>query len=766
MLSLIFVLFSLTLARADFPDCVNGPLKSNLVCDPTANYIDRATALVDLFTLEELADNAVYNSSGVPRLGLPPYNWWSEGLHGIAETPRMEFSPPGSEFSSATSFPAPLLMSAAFDDELIHEVGAVISTEGRAFNNANRTGLDYYTPNINPFKDPRWGRGQETPGEDPFRIAQYAYALVTGLQGGVIPDPYVKVLATCKHFAGYDLENWEGNFRLSFNAVISIQDLAEYYTAPFQACVRDARAGAVMCSYNAVNGVPSCANSYLMEDIVRGYYGFSEWNGLITGDYDAVRDVFAEHNYTTSLVNTSAVTLEAGVDIDLGTVIYSTELPKAAEEHLVSEVQIRTSVIRLYSALVRLGYFDPPEKQPYRQLGWNNVNTPAAQSLALRAASSAIVLLKNDGLLPISKDKYHKIALIGPWANATTQMQSNYAGQAPYLISPLQGFRNAGFDVTYVQGTTINSTDTSGFSTALEAAKEADLIIYAGGIDNTIEAEAITTNVTDRLAITWPGNQLELVGELGALNKPLVVLQMGGGQVDSSSLKANASVNALLWGGYPGQNGGTALADVITGVTAPAGRLPITQYPAAYVDEIPMTDMVLRPSAYSPGRTYKWYTGTPVFDFGVGLHYTTFNLTWASSPPSSLDIGTLVAAGKKAGGHLDRAVAHTFGVTVHNTGHVTSDYVALLFRNTTAGPQPAPRKELVSYSRVKAVQPGKSATATLPVTLGELARVDEYGNKMLYPGTYRIWLDTTGDLDTEFQLVGQPTIISTFPQPR
>lgn len=174
------------------------------------------------------------------------------------------------------------------------------------------------------------------------------------------------------------------------------------------------------------------------------------------------------------------------------------------------------------------------------------MNTLAAQSLALRAASSAIVLLKNDGLLPIAKDKYHKIALIGPWANATTQMQSNYAGKAPYLISPLQGFLNAGFDVSYVQGTEINSTDTSGFSAALEAAEEADLIIYAGGIDNTIEAEVITTNVTDRLAITWPGNQLELVGELGVLDKPLVVLQMGGGQVDSSSLKANASVCQFL----------------------------------------------------------------------------------------------------------------------------------------------------------------------------------------------------------------------------
>lgn len=225
-------------------------------------------------------------------------------------------------------------------------------------------------------------------------------------------------------------------------------------------------------------------------------------------------------------------------------------------------------------------------------------------------------------------------------------------------------------------------------------------------------------------------------------------------------------MKALLWGGYPGQSGGAALASVITGATAPAGRLPLTQYPAAYVNEIPMTDMALRPSAHSPGRTYKWYTGTPVFEFGTGLHYTSFGLSWAASPPSSLDIGTLVAAGKKAGGHLDRAVAHTFSVNVKNTGHVASDYVALLFRNTTAGPQPVPKKELVSFARVKGVQPGKSVTATLPVTLGELARVDERGSRVLYPGTYRIWLDTTGELSAEFKLTGQQTTILTYPQPK
>jgi beta-D-xylosidase 4 len=224
-------------------------------------------------------------------------------------------------------------------------------------------------------------------------------------------------------------------------------------------------------------------------------------------------------------------------------------------------------------------------------------------------------------------------------------------------------------------------------------------------------------------------------------------------------------VNALIWGGYPGQSGGTALANIITGVTAPAGRLPLTQYPADYINEVLMTNMALRPSSSSPGRTYKWYTGTPVFEFGAGLHYTNFSLSWAAAPPTSFNIAKVVAAAQAEGGFIDLAVLHNFTLKVANTGAVASDYVALLFSNTTAGPQPAPLRELVSFTRVKDVQPGQSASAVLTVTLGQIARADENGNSVLYPGTYELWVDTTAKVKASFTLTGKQTQIVAFPQP-
>ncbi|KAA1475144.1 glycoside hydrolase family 3 protein [Dentipellis sp. KUC8613] len=746
----------LSSASAGFPDCKNGPLKDNLVCNPHAHYTDRAKAVVDEFTLDELISNSINNSTGVPRLGLPPYNWWSEGLHGVASSPGVTFAPSG-DFSSATSFPEPIIMSAAFDDDLIHSIAGIVSTEARAFNNAGRAGLDYWTPNINPFKDPRWGRGQETPGEDPYHIQRYVYQLITGLQGGVGPASF-KIIADCKHFAGYDLENWEGNERYGFDAQITTQDLAEYYTPGFQACVRDAKVGSIMCSYNAVNGVPSCANEYFLKDLVRDYYGLGndQW---ITSDCDAVGNVFTPHNYTQTLAEASAVSLKAGTDIDCGT-SYSESLGAAVNQSLVTQADLQQALYRQFNSLVRLGYFDPPESQPLRQVGWSSVNTKPAQQLAYQAAAEGIVLLKNDGTLPLSGSKKN-VAIIGPWANATKQLQGNYEGVAPFLVSPVQGFQNNGFTVQFANGTGIASSDTSGFEAALSIARAADIVIYAGGIDDSYEAEAL-----DRTDIVWPGNQLDLVDQLAGLNKTFVVLQMGGGQVDSSKLKADSRVNALIWGGYPGQSGGQALADIITGKVAPAGRLVSTQYPADYVNEIPMTNMNLRPdSSGSPGRTYKWYTGTPVYEFGFGQHYTTFSLSWASGGPKrSYSIQQLVAAARSKA-HLDLGVLDTFKVNVKNTGHTTSDYVALLFSNTTAGPSPAPLKQLVSYDRVKGVAPGRSATASLEVTLGTIARVDENGNSVLAPGTYNLWLDTDHQIPHSFELTGTSAQISNFPQP-
>ncbi|KAK7048179.1 glycoside hydrolase superfamily [Favolaschia claudopus] len=737
-----------------FPDCVNGPLAKTLVCNTSASPTARAKALISMFTTAELINNTDNASGGVPRLGLPAYNWWSEALHGVASSPGVTFAPKGQDFSFATSFPGPILMSAAFDDELIKEVATVISTEARAFNNVGRAGLDFFTPNINPFRDPRWGRGQETPGEDPFHVSQYVFNLIDGLQGGIDPEMF-KVAADCKHFAGYDIENWQGNDRTSFNAIISTQDLSSYYLPPFQSCVRDAHVASVMCSYNAVNGIPSCADTYLLQTILRDYWGFNN-ERWVTSDCDAIAN-FIDHKFSPDLPHAAATGLKAGTDVDCGST-FGNNLQQALDMSLVTKADIQTALERQYASLIRLGYFNPAASQPYRQISWNDVNTPAAQSLAHTAAVEGLTLLKNTGALPFSKS-IKSLALIGPWADATTQMQGNYEGIAPFLISPFAAAQAAGFETTLTAGTGINSNDDSGFAAAIAAARAADAVVFAGGIDNSIEAEG-----RDRDTIVWPGNQLDLISQLAAVGKPLVVLQFGGGQVDDAALKSNPNVSAILHGGYPGQQGGTAVMDVLSGKVSPAGRLPVTQYPASYVDAVPMTDMSLASSSSNPGRTYKWYTGTPTYEFGTGLSFTTFNLALQGAK-TSYSIQSLVSVGRAAGGPLDLAPFDTFNVAVHNTGKVASDFVVLGFVKTTAGPAPFPNKELVSYSRVKSVGAGQTVSAKLAVTLGSIARVGEDGSATLYPGEYTLLLDVPTGLTHSFRLTGTQEQITHWPAP-
>ncbi|KAJ7640151.1 glycosyl hydrolase family 3 C-terminal domain-containing protein [Mycena rosella] len=334
---------------------------------------------------------------------------------------------------------------------------------------------------------------------------------------------------------------------------------------------------------------------------------------------------------------------------------------------------------------ISAGYFDP------------------ADTLAYNVAAEGIVLLKNDGILPLKPAL--KIALIGPWGNETVAMQGNYFGTPPFLISPQAGAVAAGYSVTVVQGATIAGTDTSGFAAA--AAKLADVIVHAGRIDNT----------------------LSLIQMLATVGKPLVVVQFGGGQIDNTALKSNAAANLILWAGYPGQSGGTALFDVIRGKVAPAGCLPLTQYLAAHTSQVQMADMNLHPNITSgnPGRTYKWYTGTAVYPFGSGLHYTAFTLAFAITPATTYSIATLVANVASAP-FLDLGVFDTFSISVHNTGAVASDFVSLLFVTSTAGPAPHPIKELISYSRVHGVAAGATTTTQLKVTLGSISRTDANGS--------------------------------------
>jgi beta-D-xylosidase 4 len=744
-------------AQPNYPDCTAGPLSQLPICDPSLPAHVRAQSLVATLTLDEKINSTGPAIGGSPRLNLPLYVWWNEALHGVADGFGVSFADSG-EFSYATSFPAPIVLGATFNDALVRRVAEIISTEARAFANSGRAGLNYWTPNVNPFKDPRWGRGQETPGEDPLHCSRYAVEFVRGLQGGVPgadAEERPKVIATCKHFAAYDLEDWGGVSRYEFNAEVDIEDLLDYYLPPFKACAVDANVAGFMCSYNALNGVPACANRYLLQTVLREHWGWGQAPGhYITADCTAVERLEQDHHYVNSSAEAAAAALNAGVDLDCRP-SFTSYVGEALQQGLVSNHTLDRALTRAFTALVQLGYFDSPDDQPLRAIGWDSVSTSTAEAVARHVATQGTVLLKNiHGTLPLKPNG--TLALIGPYINLTTELQSNYIGRAKYIPTMIEAARELGYTVLSAQGTGINSTSTAGFEEAMYMAAKADAIIFFGGIDNTLEGETI-----DRTRIDWPGNQQELILALGKTGKAVTVVQFGGGQVDDSQLLAANSVSALIWAGYPSQSGGAGVFDILTGKVAPAGRLPITQYPTRYVDEVPMTDMSLRPGTHSVGRTYRWYDDA-VLPFGFGLHYTTFSISWAKPHFGSYDAASLVK-----GVRPESNLVGTFPLAVTNTGDVPSDYVALAFVSApNAGPQPAPIKTLVGYGRAAHIKPGETRRVDIEVTVAAIARGREDGSVVLYPGKYTLRVDVNDEYPTAgFKIHGKPQVIERFPLP-
>ncbi|KAI1635404.1 beta-glucosidase [Biscogniauxia mediterranea] len=739
-----------------FPDCSSGPLASNGVCNTELSTAERVKALVAALETDEKFKLLVSTSPGVERIGLPSYEWWQEALHGVASSPGVRFNEAG-DFSYASSFPQPILMGAAFDDDLIEAVATVVSTEARAFNNFNLTGLDFWTPNINPYRDPRWGRGQETPGEDPFHLSSYVTALIKGLQGGEDPD-ILKVVATCKHFAAYDLENWGGNERYEYDAKVNPQELAEYYMPPFEACAR-AHVGSIMCSYNALNGVPTCSSSYILQDLLRDHWNWTREYQYVVSDCDALQNVFMPHNYRATREEAVASSLLAGTDLDCGT-YYQVHLPGAYDQGIIDDAALDQAISRVYSTMVKLGYFDPADATPYRSLGFSDVFTPHAEELVRKAAEEGIVLIKNDGALPLQvpTEGNLSMALIGAWANATSDMQGNYFGVAKYLHSPYYAASQLP-NVDVIYGGVPGDPTTDGYPAALEAGAAADVIIYVDGPTTYTESED-----KDRYLIRWSGERIDIITHLASLGKPFILVQMGG-QLDDAPFLNHPNISAILWAGYPGQAGGDAIVNILMGKVAPAGRLPVTQYPAHYVNDVPMTDMGLRPNKTSgnPGRTYMWYDQATV-PFGFGLHYTTFTTTINSPQQSSWDTQELVNGCTDGVTHLDQCPFQTIPVAVSNTGSATSDFVTLGFIAGDHGPAPHPIKRLVAYQRVFNVTAGTDATANLTLTLKSLARHDDSGNLVLYPGSYSLLVDVPTQASWNFTLTGQEIVLDQWPQ--
>ncbi|OGE51043.1 hypothetical protein PENARI_c015G01191 [Penicillium arizonense] len=759
-----------------FPDCIRGPslLTENDVCCPQSSSSDRAAALVASMNITEKLGNLIEASTGSSRLGLPPYNWWNEALHGVGFSDGVDFGVnfsivtenPIGEFSYATSFATPLLLAAAFDDEMIYQVADTISTEARAFSNAGHAGLDYWTPNVNPYRDPRWGRGSETPGEDPRRIKGYAAHFLRGLGGD--QNSTKKTLTNCKHYAGYDLETWGGYSRYGFKANITMQDLVEYYLPPFQQCARDSKVDSIMCSYNMVNNTPACTNSYLINRVLRQHWNWTASSQYIVTDCGVVNETVMRTHYTSSLAEFSALMFETGIDL-VCTGGSPAAISEAYMKSLLPEKTIDASLRRQYEALVHVGYFGPNWTDPYVSLDWSAVNTPRSQALARRTAAQSMVLLKNNGTLPIPFMTHPRVALIGVYANATWEMLGSYFGVPPYYHSPLYAAQQRGLKAVYASGPSTSQNATGNWTAQIEAAKNADVVIYFGGIDVSTSSE-----LNDRSSVSWPASQLSLIKEVCALGKPCVVVQLGD-QLDDTALLNNSNVSAILWASYPGQDGGPAIFDVLTGSIPPAGRLPVTQYPTSYVDQIPMTDMGLQPQDDRPGRTY-WYYEDDVLPFGYGLHYTNFTALIqgprstrqsSSTQEDTLHLGAyhineLIAdCGSQ---HLDLCPLPPVAVAVTNTGNRRSDFVVLGFIANKLGPPPHPIKKLGAYTRVKAISPNETRSALLNLSLGDMARVTERGDRVLFPGVYKILIDVPTQSTATLELLGSETTLESWPQ--
>jgi len=727
-----------------FGNCgADSPVASAPMCNPGLGWEDRVKDLISRMSVDEKISWLANSSPEVPSAGLPNYEWWSEALHGVANSPGVHW---GGDFPYATCFPEPIGLAASFDRRLVRAVGNVISTEARAMNNAGQAGISFFTPNINLFRDPRWGRGQETPGEDPFLAGEYVRELIAGLQDGDDPR-YLKIIADCKHFAAYDLEGVGNVTRFNFDAKVSDQDMVESFLPSFEACVRDAQVASVMCSYNSVNGVPSCANEYLLQTILR-----DQWNmkGFVVSDCDAVENIFSTHHYAASLEQAAAMALQAGTDLNCGSTM-SKYIPGALQQGLVKEEQIDQALTRSIGTLFRSGFFDDPKLQPYRQLGPKDVNTPAAQQLAVRAARAGITLLKNTAspvatamTLPYNnKVATPTLALIGPFANATATQAGNYAGVvSPLFLTPLQTLQAAGFQVRYAKGCDVSGNDTSGFDAAIEIATTSWYTLFVGGIDQSVEGESL-----DRTSLELPAIQLQLLQTLaekmvGPANKPLSAAMYGGGPVDYSPLLDINALGGLLWLGYPGQGSGQALADVVSGTFSPAGRLVTTVYDAKYVDQVAMTDMSFRPSNTNPGRTYRFLPPQQaVFEFGTGMSYTNWEYDWFSQNNTAHGKGELplqtVSIADLARTHAalgDRAAALNWRVNVTNVGIWNSDVVVLLFASPSVPDPTQPLKTLVAFDRLYDIAPWETQTLSLAVQARQLAEVDAQGRRWLRAG--------------------------------
>ncbi len=695
----------------------------------TAEFEERARKLVAQMTLEEKAFQMVYQAPAIERLGVKAYNWWNEALHGVARA------------GVATVFPQAISLAATFDEDFIEEVADAISTEGRAKYNVQQKfddtdiykGLTFWSPNVNIFRDPRWGRGHETFGEDPYLTSRLGVRFVEGLQGH--DENYMKAAACAKHFA---VHSGPEDLRHEFNAVASKQDLYETYLPAFKACVQEAKVEAVMGAYNRTNGEPCCGSKTLLTDILRDEWGFK---GHVVSDCWAIKDFHEGHGVTSGPLESVILAVKNGCDLNCGSLF--TYVKEAVENGSLSQERVDEALVHLFTTRMKLGMFDGEGKTPYDNIPYTVVDSKPMQELNLRAAEKCAVLLKNEGnLLPLDKSKLKTVGVIGPNANNRKALVGNYEGTASRYYTITEGIQEyLGEDVRVLvsEGCHLYQTKVSGLSVGCDrdsevkaVCEESDVVIMCLGLDSGLEGEEGDQGNQyasgDKPNLKLPGRQQEILEIACASGKPVVLVLLSGSALAVSW--ADEHVPAILQGWYPGAQGGRAIARILFGEKNPEGRLPVTYYRTS--EELPeFTDYSMK------GRTYRYMTNEALYPFGYGLSYT--NFVYTDAKVSSPEVG-------------DEGIS--VSVTLTNAGGREGTETVQAY--VKADREGTPNAQLKGIAKVS-LKPGESREVTIKLPLAAFALYDEDAVNKAQAGSYTVFIGGSQPDSRSERLTGKET---------
>ena len=698
--------------------------------------IQKATALVEQMTVEEMASQLRFDAPAVERLGIPAYNWWNEGLHGVARC------------GTATVFPQAIGLGATFDEELLGEIADAIATEARAkYNQAVQDGdrdiykgITLWSPNVNLFRDPRWGRGHETYGEDPYLISRLGVRFIRGLQGD---GEHMKTAACAKHYA---VHSGPESLRHHFNAVVTRKELWETYLPAFEACVKEGQVEAVMGAYNRTNGEPCCAHSYLMDEVLRGKWGFQ---GHYVSDCWAVRDFHENHKVTASPEESVTLALSKGCDLNCGCTYQ--RILDAYRAGMLPLEQIKRSAIRLFTTRFLLGMFEETE---YDQIPYEVVECQAHLALSERAARESVVLLKNNGILPLNKAQLKTIGVIGPNANSRAALVGNYHGTASRYITVLEGIQDyVGNDVRvlYSQGCHLFkdreeplAQPNDRLSEAKAVARHSDLVILCLGLDESLEGEEGDTGNTyasgDKRDLALPESQQRLLQTVVETGVPFVLCMMAGSAMDLNL--ASESAAAILQTFYPGARGGKAIAEILFGAAAPSGKLPITLYRS--VADLPdFTDY------HMAGRTYRFLKAQPLYPFGYGLNYGDAQVTAAQADAASYQALTQHGT--------------TLTVQLENRSQRPAEEVLQVYVRVLGSENEVPHPKLAAFRRVT-LAPGAQITVSVPVDAAAFSTVDNTGARVFDGTGAALYVGFGQPDDRTLALTGKPSVEITIGQ--